>query len=69
VAACLDGDRQAVESLLDADPGLRDRHATLVATAAAAARWDAVRLLADLGFDVNVAEGVSLASPDPPDPG
>jgi DinB superfamily/Ankyrin repeats (3 copies) len=58
VGACLDADREAVESLLAADPGLRDGHPAIVATAAAAGRWDAVRLLVDLGFGVTGAEGV-----------
>jgi hypothetical protein len=59
VAACLDADRQTVESRLAADPGLRDAHPAIVATAAAAGRWDAVRLLADLGFAVTAAGDVS----------
>jgi hypothetical protein len=61
VAACLSADRQMVESLTAADPGLRDAHPAIVVTAAAAGRWDAVRLLVDLGYGANVAGD---ASPD-----
>ena len=57
--ACRRADRAAVQELLAADPTLRERHPALVAELAAAQRWPAVRLVVDLGFDVNAATGVS----------
>lgn len=58
-AACLRLDRGAVAELLERDPGLRTRHAGLVAQLAADRRWDGMRLLVDHGFDVNASAGVS----------
>jgi hypothetical protein len=52
--ACLDADRVAVESMLP-----NDRYPTLVADMAARQNWPAVRLLVDLGFDVNAAAGTT----------
>jgi DinB family protein/ankyrin repeat protein len=52
--ACLDADRAAVESMLP-----DDRYPTLVADMAGRQNWAAVRLLVDLGFDVNAAGGVT----------
>jgi hypothetical protein len=46
---------ETVEALLAADPELRGAHPAIVATAAAAGRWAAVRLLVGLGFEANVA--------------
>ena len=57
--ACRRADRAAVESMLATDPSPRERHPALVAELAAAQRWPAVRLLVDLGFDVNASAGVS----------
>jgi hypothetical protein len=59
VQACLTADRSAVQSMLAADPALRDRYPGLVARMAAAQNWPAVQLLADLGFDVNASDGTS----------
>lgn len=59
VDACRRADRAAVESLLAAEPGLFDAHPALLARMAAARNWPAVRLLVDLGFDVNASAGVS----------
>jgi hypothetical protein len=59
VEACLRGDRGAVADFLTADPGLRTRHAALIAQLAGDQRWDAVRLLVDLGFDVNASGGIT----------
>ena len=52
--ACLDADRAALESMLP-----NDRYPTLVADMAARQNWPAVRLLVDLGFDVNAAAGAT----------
>ncbi|MCS7478553.1 ankyrin repeat domain-containing protein [Umezawaea endophytica] len=51
-------DEATVRSMLAADPGLRDRHGDLVTRMAEARAWPAVRLLVELGFDVN---GVTAA--------
>jgi DinB family protein/ankyrin repeat protein len=59
VQACLDGDRSGLQSMLAADPGLRERHSGLVAQMAGRQSWAAVQLLVDLGFDVNVHAGTS----------
>jgi hypothetical protein len=59
VEACVRGDRAAVADLLDKDPGLRTRHAALIAQLAGDRRWDSVRLLAESGFDVNASGGVT----------
>jgi ankyrin repeat protein len=40
--------------MLAADPGLRREHADLVPRYAEARKWAAVRLLVNLGFEVNV---------------
>jgi ankyrin repeat protein len=52
--ACLDADRAAVQSMLP-----NDSYPTLVADMAARQNWPAVRLLVDLGFDVNAADGTT----------
>jgi ankyrin repeat protein len=52
------GDEATMRSMLDADPGLRDRHVDLVTRMAEARNWSAVRLLIDLGFGVG---GVTAA--------
>ncbi|NUP60543.1 MAG: hypothetical protein HOW71_00015 [Nonomuraea sp.] len=61
VLACLRGDRAAVEAALARDPALLDRvragHPGLLTEAAAAQQPEAVRLLADLGFSVDVPSG------------
>ncbi|HZC26868.1 MAG TPA: ankyrin repeat domain-containing protein [Actinopolymorphaceae bacterium] len=58
VLACLHGDRAAVEALVATDPALLDRtradHPDLLRQTASRQRWDVVRLLADLGFDVEL---------------
>jgi hypothetical protein len=59
VEACRRGDRSAVTDLIAADPNLRTRHAALIAQLAGEKRWDAVRLLAENGFDVNASGGVT----------
>jgi hypothetical protein len=60
VDALLRGDRSAVEDALSADAEAVERvrrdHPALVARAAASGRWDAVRMLVDLGFDVNAGD-------------
>jgi len=57
LAACMRADRPVVEERLAADPTLRTqavaRRPQLIVRAAELGRLDAVRLLADLGFDVN----------------
>jgi ketosteroid isomerase-like protein len=57
VATAMSGDRAAVERLLGADPGLRERAiercSDQLVRAAAQNRYDAVALLIELGFDVN----------------
>jgi ankyrin repeat protein len=53
VEAAEAADETSVQSMLAADPGLRDRHADLVTRVAEARNWSAVRLLVNLGFDVN----------------
>lgn len=57
VAAAGRGDRAAVEKRLAADPSLRST--PLVADMAARERWDAVRMLVDLGFDVTASGGIT----------
>ncbi len=58
VGTCLAGDRRAVDAALAADEQLLalalERRDDLVARAAELGRADAIRLLIDLGFDVNV---------------
>jgi ankyrin repeat protein len=58
VRAAEAADKATMRSMLADDPGLRDRHADLVARMAEARNWSTVRLLIDLGFDVN---GVTAA--------
>jgi len=57
VASAMSGDRAAVERLLAAEPGLRERAiercSDQLVRAAAQNRYDAVALLIELGFDVN----------------
>jgi hypothetical protein len=57
VPAAERGDRAAVEERLGEDPSLRST--PLVADMAARERWDAVRMLLDLGFDVTVSGGIT----------
>jgi DinB superfamily/Ankyrin repeats (3 copies) len=59
VEACVRGDHDAVTELLTADPDLQERHATLIAQLAADQRWDTVRRLVELGFDVNASGGIT----------
>jgi hypothetical protein len=59
VEACVRGDRSTVAGLLAADPGLRTRHAALIAQLAGDRRWDSVRLLVENGFDVNASGGIT----------
>ncbi len=58
VGACLAGDRRAVDAALATDPRLLqsalEQRDDLVARAAELGRGGAVRLLVDLGFDINV---------------
>jgi DinB superfamily/Ankyrin repeats (many copies) len=67
VAACLRADRPQVEALRTNDPAVLDRaratHPDLVYTAASRLRWDAVRLLLDLGFQPNLADSEPGPSP------
>jgi ankyrin repeat protein len=58
VEAAEAADEVTMRSMLAADPGLRNRHAVLVARMAEARNWSAVRLLIDLGFGVT---GVTAA--------
>lgn len=58
VEAAEAADEATMRSMLTADPGLRDRHADLLARMAEARNWSTVRLLIDLGFDAN---GVTAA--------
>jgi hypothetical protein len=57
VAAVDREDWAAVEALLASDPALRAT--PVVAEMAVAERWDAVRRLADLGFDVGASGGIT----------
>jgi ankyrin repeat protein len=65
LAACMRGDRERVVELLAADAGLaaaalaRDPHR--LAAAVEAGRPEAVRLLVELGFDVNARHGAPAA--------
>ena len=63
LAACMRADRPAVEERLASDPALRTqavaRRPQLIVRAAELGRLDAVRLLADLGFDVNYVKRLS----------
>lgn len=57
VLAAIGGDRQAVEAIISSDPEVVDRilesHPALLVRAAEKGGIDAVRLLSQLGFDVN----------------
>lgn len=57
VSAAERGDRAAVEERLAEEPSLRS--GPLVADMAARQRWDAVRMLAGLGFDVTASGGIT----------
>jgi hypothetical protein len=63
VTACLEAARDTVESMRRDDPSIVERtvaaYPDLMRTAAAHGRWDAVRLLIDLGFPVDSADGRS----------
>jgi ankyrin repeat protein len=59
VEACITADSATVAARLATDPGLRTRHAALIAQLAGEKRWDSVRLLAESGFDVNASGGVT----------
>ncbi|MET9022829.1 ankyrin repeat domain-containing protein [Actinopolymorpha sp. NPDC004070] len=65
--ACLRGDRAEAERLSAQDPGvverLRQEDPGIVSRAASRQRWDAVRLLVDLGFGVDAPERSSAPSP------
>jgi hypothetical protein len=62
-AACMRADRATVDDLTAADPGLPARAIAtdpgLIIRAAEHGRLDAVRLMAKLGFDVNVVQQVT----------
>jgi hypothetical protein len=66
VAACLRGDHEEADAVRTADPGVveaaRSEHPDLLRLAAARQRWDVVRLLAGLGFAVNLTPGEPGAS-------
>ena len=57
IGACLAGDRMDVDAILATDAtllaGAKEHHADLVARAAELGRPEAIRLLVELGFDVN----------------
>jgi ankyrin repeat protein len=65
LAACMRGDREAVRALLAEDEGLaaaaRARDPHRIAGAVEAGRPEAVRLLVELGFDVNARHGAPTA--------
>ena len=60
IGACLAGDRDDVAALMANDPALlpsaRQQHVDLIARAAELGRVDAIRLLVELGFDVNARQ-------------
>ncbi|WP_026411197.1 ankyrin repeat domain-containing protein [Actinomadura oligospora] len=58
VQAAESADETTMRSMLATDPGLADRHEDLVTRTAEARNWATVRVLVELGFDVN---GVSAA--------
>lgn len=64
VEACLRADRQVVDEMRQADEGIVERaksaHPALALRAAATGRWEALRLLVDLGFPI---EGVNGRTP------
>ncbi len=57
IGACLAGDRNDVAALMTSDPAIfptvREQHADLIARVVELGRVDAIRLLVELGFDVN----------------
>jgi hypothetical protein len=57
VEAAAEGDRAVVEERLAVDPTLRT--SGLVADMAARQRWDSVRMLVGLGFDVTTSAGIT----------
>jgi hypothetical protein len=57
VSAAENMDKAAVEARLVAEPTLRE--SPLVTDLAARERWDAMRMLVDLGFDVNASHGIT----------
>lgn len=59
VRAVLDGDRAEVHALLAEDPDLLSRQPMLISQAAAAQRWDGVRLLIDLGVPADPPSGTT----------
>ncbi|GAA2755456.1 hypothetical protein GCM10009872_08160 [Actinopolymorpha rutila] len=65
--ACLRGDQAEAERLRAQDPGVVERLGAddpgIVSRAASRQRWDAVRLLVDLGFGVDAPESSSAPSP------
>jgi hypothetical protein len=67
VQAAMHGDRDTVSAIQAKDSGALDRTLTanpeLLSRAAALQRWDAVRLLVELGFGVNVASSPPAPSP------
>lgn len=62
LSACMRADRPAIERLLAADPALVAtaiaREPYLIGRAAETGRADAVRLMAELGFDVNLGDAL-----------
>ncbi|MFD2079598.1 Ankyrin repeat [Actinopolymorpha cephalotaxi] len=65
--ACLRGDRAEAQRLREQDPGVVERLGAddpgIVSRAASRERWDAVRLLVDLGFGVDAPERSPAPSP------
>ncbi|MCI2415952.1 ankyrin repeat domain-containing protein [Saccharopolyspora sp. K220] len=61
VEAAEAADETTLQSLLAAEPGLRDEHADLVPRLAESRNWSALRLLVTLGFEVNgvTSDGVT----------
>lgn len=59
VDAARRADRDRAEAALAADPELPSRHPELLGQLAAEQNWPAVRLLVDLGVDVNGSAGIS----------
>lgn len=61
VAACLRADRAAIEEMRRTDPEIVGRtlaaHPNLMLRAAAGGRWDAIPLLAELGFSIGGKDG------------
>lgn len=59
VRAVLDEDHAAVQSLVAEDPDVLSRQPMLISQAAAAQRWDGVRLLIDLGVPADPPSGTT----------